>query len=353
MNWVTNTMSKNLQNNKPKIEDLDERSNEVREILGKAPHWVVQSGITVVFIITILLFIGSSLISYNDVVSVPIVLTGKNKPITIKSNIGGRLSNILAVPGQKIEAGAILAIIKSTTNFEDAIKLSEKLEKYGTEISDIDSLYSVFPSHPELGQLQFAYGDFISEYENYITSTEENSDPKKSIGVKAQKIRFQQMSRALQNLKTNLDLWKNQFLITAPISGKVVFVDMFNQFEEIPKDASLFAIIPNDIGTVQGEATLSMNNASKVKKGQKVIIKLSDHPFWEWGSLEGHVTNIYYVPKEYGGPLYNLNVEIHGLTTSAGRQIQFEHEMLGSAEIITEELTVLQRIFQGFGKLFK
>ncbi|UII21621.1 hypothetical protein [Fulvivirga ligni] len=76
-------MSEHPQTIKRKIATLDQRSDEVKEVLGKAPSWVVQAGITVIFIvINIIGIVGSASISYNDVVSTPIVIGEKSEPIS-------------------------------------------------------------------------------------------------------------------------------------------------------------------------------------------------------------------------------------------------------------------------------
>ena len=47
-------MANDQEHIKRKIDDLNERSGEVKDILGQAPNWVIQWGISVVFIIVII-----------------------------------------------------------------------------------------------------------------------------------------------------------------------------------------------------------------------------------------------------------------------------------------------------------
>ena len=67
-------MTENPQNIKRKIDLLDERSDQVKEILGRAPNWVIRSGISVVFVIVFALIIGAALISYNDIIPAQIII---------------------------------------------------------------------------------------------------------------------------------------------------------------------------------------------------------------------------------------------------------------------------------------
>ena len=45
---------------------IEERSDQVREILGKAPNWMIRSGSLLIFFIILLLILGSAVISYNE-----------------------------------------------------------------------------------------------------------------------------------------------------------------------------------------------------------------------------------------------------------------------------------------------
>ncbi|UII21566.1 HlyD family efflux transporter periplasmic adaptor subunit [Fulvivirga ligni] len=345
-------MSKHPQTIKRKIATLDQRSDEVKEVLGKAPSWVVRAGITVIFIVITLLIVGSALISYNDVVSTPIVIGEKSKPVVIKSSHSGVISDVMVSRGQPVSEGDVLAMLKNSVNLEDVLRLTSKLEQYNVSIRSLDTLYMIFPANLNLGHLQNTYQDFVLKYEGYIISILDSSNPGAMLG-RMQKLQFQRLNRALQSLKTHIQLWKDQFLITAPISGRITFINDISPFEVVREGKKLFTLGLNDIGEVLGMSKITMDKAQKIKRGQHVIVKLLEYPFEEWGSLQGYVITSYYVSEVNGGPFQKVEVKLNGLTTSAGKQIQLEHEMQGTAQIITEELTVLQRVFYKFNNLFK
>ena len=96
-----------------------------------------------------------------------------------------------------------------------------------------------------------------------------------------------------------------------------------------------------------------MRNSGKVKKGQKVIIKLENYPSEEWGSLEGSIESISEVPKQGEENQYTVYIGVSSLSTSYGKQVEFKQEMQGTAEIILEELSILQRIFYQVRKAFE
>ncbi len=57
-------------------------SEEVQEIMGRAPSWVVRWGITVIFVILALIVLGYYIIKYPQTVTAPISITTVNAPPT-------------------------------------------------------------------------------------------------------------------------------------------------------------------------------------------------------------------------------------------------------------------------------
>ena len=153
---------------KKKIDLLNERSNEVQEILGKAPIWVIRYGISAVLVIVLALLVGAALISYNDVIPAQIVITSKNPPVYLKANSTGRLSEVFVTHDQMVEKNEKLAEIENTAAIDDVYYLKNKLEVYTSRISTLDSLQLIFPPYLDLGTIQLAYGDFITHYQNFI-----------------------------------------------------------------------------------------------------------------------------------------------------------------------------------------
>ncbi|MDY0202359.1 MAG: HlyD family secretion protein, partial [Tenuifilaceae bacterium] len=64
-----------MQNNKINI-----KSDEITEILGTPPRWVVRWGITLIFTIIGIVFIGSIFFRYPDTIIAPVVITAENPP---------------------------------------------------------------------------------------------------------------------------------------------------------------------------------------------------------------------------------------------------------------------------------
>ncbi len=437
-------MPKDNKEIKRKIDLVDERSDLVKEILGRTPNWTIRWGISVVFMIVIFLIVGASVIRYNDIIPAQVVITSKNPPVYLKANTSGRLSRVFVEAEQSVKKMEVLAEIENTADYEDAIFLSEKLEDFSAGILALDSLEKEFPSYLDLGPMQPAYGEFLTQYQNYLlfnileptaresallqrqlseqklflrqqqsqlktfikdlelskSSLDRNEELyKKGVISKAEyeqesrnfladqqqyegflttisntKIAIanysnqltkstiqgtefentykQQLDKAYQNLKTELLQWQQTYLIRSPISGKVTLFDIWDQYQNVEVGEVLFTVLPNDLEEIIGRVTLPLRNSGKVKEGQPVIIKLANYPFEEWGSLKGKIAHISEVPKQGEQAFYTLYIEVDGLQTSYGKEIVFKQEMQGSAEIVIEELTVMQRIFYQLRKIF-
>ena len=75
-------------------EQLETRSEEVQEIMGFIPNWLIRWGITVIFITILIVFIGSWFFSYPEILTSSIVVTTKNPPASIISNSSGKFEKI-------------------------------------------------------------------------------------------------------------------------------------------------------------------------------------------------------------------------------------------------------------------
>ena len=85
------------------------------------------------------------------------------------------------------------------------------------------------------------------------------------------------------------------------------------------------------------------------KVGQKVIIKLINYPFEEYGSLSGNIEEIEPTPT---GNQYRVKIKLEkGLLTDHDKTLPFQAEMQGSLEIITGDMRLLERTFYGLRKM--
>jgi len=160
------------------------------------------------------------------------------------------------------------------------------------------------------------------------------------------------LARYVRNLENALSVWGQTYLVTAPADGQIVFLKYLQPNQPVRAADTLFALLPRNEGQPQpyvGFVTIAAPGMGKVRAGQRVIIKLDDFPHQEFGSLAGTVT--YIAPTPTPGH-YRLSVALPGgLVSRYGKELRFKPEMAGTAEIITQDQRLLERVFQGIRAL--
>jgi HlyD family secretion protein len=114
----------------------------------------------------------------------------------------------------------------------------------------------------------------------------------------------------------------------------------------VVKDEPVVSIVPVETGNFLGRIDLKMERSGKVKTGELVNIKLSGYPYLEYGMVRGIVKSKSLVPSS---DTYIIEIELpNGLTTLYGIPLDFTQNMQGTAEIITKNIRLLQKIVNPF-----
>lgn len=156
---------------------------------------------------------------------------------------------------------------------------------------------------------------------------------------------------AYNNLIDKINLWEKQYLITSPVGGSAQFLKFWTNNQFVQAGEPLFSIVPKQ-NEVLGKVMLPAQGAGKVKTGQKVIVKMADYPYMEYGYIEGKVNNISLVSSPVnignGSMVDSYLVTLifpEGLKTNYGTQLDFRFEAKGTAEIITKDRRLIERFF--------
>ncbi len=155
---------------------------------------------------------------------------------------------------------------------------------------------------------------------------------------------FKNTIHALTQLKEDIRSWEEKYLIKSEIDGMVSLIEMRNQHQKVLQGDHICSIIPSEIGGFIARLKAPATNSGKIKKGQKVNIKLNNYPETEYGFILGNVSSISSLPSPEGH--YWVEVILPSkLKTSYNIEIPFQLEMSGTAEIITEDLRLFERFF--------
>lgn len=424
--------------------EIELRSDEFQEIVQQSPRWMIRSGISLIFGILILLLAGSYFFRYPDVIKTNIVVLSENPPAYLAARTTARIDSLMAADQQLVFENQIIAILESTANFEDAIKLKELLLQLEPFMLAFDTLTAITPDFRlQLGDIQSDYSSFVRLYNDYFSFLRLKLHPKKIKSLKQQvsmnriyydrlwaqkqdmeadlrivnsqfrrdsllqikgvlsdldlekskglllqkkfntngartklaetqgtiikleqdvvdvEMDFADQKKKAQNslieamnvLKSRLAYWEQTFIIRSPIVGKVSFTNFYNKNQQVKKDEIVFAVIPEKQSQIIGRISLPLRGAGKVAIGQKVNIRFDNFPYMEYGFLKGTVKSISLMPNNEN---YVVEVQLpQDMKTNYNIPLKFSQEMKGSAEIITEDLRLIQRFFNPVRSMLK
>lgn len=227
------------------------------------------------------------------------------------------------------------------------IKLKDVYEK-SKNLEDIAPIQQLLTDEKRLK-------DAIKNYESQITQKQRNikdeelkkSDIKNEVQG-TQYSRQQRLELNIQKLKTEVENWKNQHIIKAPIAGTLYHLDKLKAKELlIDKGDKIFSIVPlGSQDSIEGKLYLRSEDAVKVQPGQAVKIKFGAFRVSEYGLLSGVVTDKATIPQN---GQYQITVAVEkNLATTKGKKIPFSHQLQGEAKIITKDRRFTGIIFDQF-----
>lgn len=434
-----------MEKDKSKIDTpMELRSEEFQEILGQVPSWILRRGITLIFLIILIILIGSACFRYPDTITTTMTLTGTTPATTLIARTSGKIKELNIIDKQKVLKGDYLAVIENAANTHDILVLKQYIEilnqKIDTVITlpqkdlnlgSIQSLYSSFYTtifdYYEFKRLQYYIQKFdymekkINQYQMYyknmirqeiivndqfklnkqqylrdstlnirgvispqdfensklqylqgylslennravilntqmqITQMQENLlDTKYQYLDKKNQLETQ-LKTYISQLLTAIQTWELENVLITPIDGQVTFTSYWVENQNVTMGETVFTVIPDENDKIMGKAQMALARSGKVKIGQKVNVRLSNFPDTEYGIIKGKVKNISMVPQKINQEeaYYIVEVELpEGLHTSYNKELPYLPEMQAQADIITEDISLLERFFMPLRKIW-
>lgn len=419
-----------------KSQKIEIRSEEVQDILGQVPSWIVRWGTVVILATILIILVGSMIFSYPDIIRADILVTTEYPPTNLKAREDGQIERFFVDDSQFVKINTHLAVIENAANYSDVISLRYDIEEIRTIIANLEEgEYIPLMANYTLGEIQSVYAEFINAYEDYYLFLKRDSHAKTIASIKEQIANYQTLNRGLnrqvrilerdfelakrqydrdkrlhtmghvpdadldkseqnqndanleleksrqdqtnnaieistleqeiQNLEltsqeekdgmenavreafakliAEIDIWENQYLLRAPFDGVVSRNKFWIENQNVKIGDNVMTIIPANPGEIIGKIDLPIEGSGKVDAGQTVNIQFVNFPHLQFGMVKGIIRTISQVPDE---GLYVVDVELpEGLMTYYGKEIDFNQEMFGRAEIITDKRVLIQRIF--------
>ena len=429
---------------KQELKTVELRSEELQDVMGKIPPWILRRGITLLFCVVVVLLVGSAFFTYPDMIQAPVTLTGSTPPAGVIAFSSGKLDMLHTQDNQVVKAGDYLAVIHNPALTDDMLYLKRFLDGLDVER---DSVFDMPDKSLLLGGVQSLYASFyimLFNYNEYIRQqyypnkirlakeriaqyneqygsllrqqkiTEEQKelidknharssmmheqggisgrelDESRSRQLQGQlseenmlntinnmRIQLAQLHESVidmeyqhtekmndfrsqirsmtSQLKANIQSWEMSYVLMSPIDGIITFTRYWVSNQNVQGGEEVFTVIPVSESRIIGKAMLPVARSGKVKAGQKVNIRLDNFPDSEFGMLKGLVQNISLVPTVSGGmSYYVVEIEIpEGLFTNYKKELPSLPNMSGMADIITEDMSLLERFVMPMKKIFK
>lgn len=174
-----------------------------------------------------------------------------------------------------------------------------------------------------------------------------------NINAEKDKINFaSQTLQLFEQLRKSLREWEQHYLIVSSTDGTASFQQFWGENQFLKRGNAILTILPNDKKALIGRMLVPATNSGKIVPGEKVLIKLDNYRFQEYGIVEGKVQNISFTPDDKGN--YYVDVTLpNGLTTSYQKTLVFDKELKGNAEIVTQDLRLIERFFYQVRQLLR
>jgi len=328
-------------------ERMEIYSAEMQEVIGRMPHWIISSGITLIFAVIIVIFVGTWFFTYPDVVSATLTLTTQNPSATIIARGSGKLQYLLVKDGQKVNQGEYVGVLENTGELSHILGLKKMFLPLQEFLGDFEPTRSIeLGRQPILGEIQNSYEIFRKNYADYLHFVSlSHQDDRRGSQLQLE------LKLSYNNLLEAFGHWESKYVLRSPAAGTIAFIRFWTNNQNVTTGDKVFTVIPEETGEWIGQLVLPIQGSGKVKVGQKVRVKLDGYPFMEFGFIWGEIRSKSQMPVDN-----NYMLEIYfpgGLKTSQGKALELHHGMRGQAEIITENKRLLERLLSPFRSLLK
>jgi multidrug resistance efflux pump len=263
-------------------EKIELFSEDVQEILGQPPKWIVRWGITVVISILAIILSGSFIFKYPDVISGSVTIVSENPPIPIVAQVTGKIELLFVKDQEMIKSGSILAILENTANYRHMQELKDKLKLLQKRLI-IDETFDFieFPDNLSLGSVQETFSNFQRQYNGYRNYLAINSIGKKILALRGQisdyKRYLEQIHNQANNLKEVYLLQYNQFRRDSLLySNGVIALTDFDKSKQVYLQAK---------NNYQGLLTSISNTAIQLNQIQYQTVDLHSQLLDQTGSM--------------------------------------------------------------------
>lgn len=251
--------------------DITEYSEEVQEIIGEVPHWLVRWGISLFFGVLFVILLMSSLIKSPDIVPANLVISSENQPQEVVARKQGKLMQLFVSEDSEVDSGQILGFMESIGQPEDVLRLSAVVDDL--QIALLNSNYGVIDNLPlkttiRYGELQPAFQEFYLALLQFKAYKPGGSYSRKTHLINSELQNLEQLGRQLRQQKNlseaDYAIQQREFEAFKKLAEAKVISPL-----EFSREASKF--LNKRMPVENSESALISNNAAKRQKERELL----------------------------------------------------------------------------------
>jgi len=322
----------------------------------------------------VILLIGSAVIKYPDVIPAPIVLTGSIPPATVVAHASGKIKKLYIGDNQEIKSGDYLAVIDNPAQTEDILFLKNYLDT----LSNPFSPFAIHLSPLSLGSLQQLYTSFSTTLFEYTEYKRLSYYPQKLTMTKERISQYEIQYKTLLNQQQitgdQLIIVQKQYNRDSLLNRKGVISD-----EELETAKNAFL---QSRGSYENMRSNLNNMRIQIGQLKESLLDTEEQGTEKLNSLQTQLQSLisqlkagiqdwelsYVLKSPIYGKITFSQYWIENQNVSSGEEVftivpdsscmligkaQYLPNMQGQADIITEDLSLLERLVLPLKKILK
>ncbi|WP_160715007.1 HlyD family efflux transporter periplasmic adaptor subunit [Chitinophaga solisilvae] len=301
-------------------------SEELQEIIGRPPRWVIRRGSAVVAGVVVLLLLGASLIKYPAIVTAPVTLTSSPPPVKLVAATAGHITALYIEDNEQVQEEQVIAVIDNPAVTRDMFYLKTICAQLDTAMDPAHSISRLtLRKDIQAASLQADYLALLQ-------------------AIAGQPGNHAAIRSMASRITAQLSIWESRYVLRSPVKGIASFFRIREKNQYVTAGETVCVITPSSPLAYNVYLQLPRYKAGKVKAGQTALIRLQEFPEGEFGRLKATIGSLSHVPLDSS---YTVVLTLKdGLRTTKQQEIPRRPEIAGTADIIIEQKSILRRIFE-------
>ena len=249
------------------LEHIDLHAEDVQDILGQQPTWMLRKGLYIVAAFVTLLLVGAWLFKYPQTVRGTLTLTSLDPPANITAKASGSIKQVFVKDGQEVKKNTRLAVIENPASTEDVYTVEKLLGQLRTAI-DEQSVFFLPKTSLELGGLQSNYSALLLKLDSYNQFIQ--------LGIYQKKIAAQkQLNSVTRSKGTNVKLQKKlaaqqyELQRKALLRNKTLYEKELISAQEY--EQTKLQLVQNELSIKAAEASVMDNSSQQLELAANIM----------------------------------------------------------------------------------